>query len=93
MRPKRCRFYLDIFEGDDPLGRVLGGVLEVVEAAVVQDKPASLPVLPVAALQWINVYFHRHSLRLAHKKSVGGLNIHRYLIYIIISAGSRLAGL
>ena len=46
MRPKRCRFYLDIFEGDDPLGRVLGGVLEVVEAAVVEDEPPPLPVFP-----------------------------------------------
>ena len=37
---------LDVFEGDDPLGRVLRGVLEVVEAAVVEDEPPPLPVLP-----------------------------------------------
>ena len=55
--------HLHPLEGDDALGRVLGGVLEVVQATVVQDEPASLPVLPVAALQSINVYFHHHSLR------------------------------
>ena len=37
---------LDIFEGDDSLGRVFGGVLEVVETAVVEDEPPPLPVLP-----------------------------------------------
>ena len=40
--------HLDVFEGDDPLGRVLRGVLEVVEATVVEDEPPPLPVLPPA---------------------------------------------
>ena len=39
---------LDIFEGDDSLGRVFGGVLEVVETAVVEDEPPALPVFPPA---------------------------------------------
>ena len=43
--------HLHPLEGDDALGGVLGGVLEVVEATVVEDKPASLPILPVSALQ------------------------------------------
>ena len=38
--------YLDILQRNDALGDVLGGVLEVVEASVTQDEPASLPILP-----------------------------------------------
>ena len=36
---------LDVLEGNDPPGLLVGGELEVVEAVVVQDKPASLPAL------------------------------------------------
>ena len=37
---------LDVLEGDDALGHILGGVLEVVEAAVAEHKPPTLPTLP-----------------------------------------------
>ena len=43
--------HLDPLEGDDSLRSVLCRVLEVVQAAVVQNEPTSLPVLPVTALQ------------------------------------------
>ena len=42
--------HLHPLEGNDPLRSVLCRVLEVVEAAVVQNEPTSLPVLPVTAL-------------------------------------------
>ena len=37
---------LDVLEGDDALGHILGGVLEVVEAAVAEHEPPALPTLP-----------------------------------------------
>ena len=37
---------LDVLEGDDALGHILGGVLEVVEAAVAEHEPPALPALP-----------------------------------------------
>ena len=103
--------HLHPLEGDDSLWGVLCRVLEVVQAAVVQNEPTSLPVLPVTALQRFRVQYkafilcnilgpgllapakdacliHLHVCKSKRKKSVGGLNIHRYLIYIIISAGS-----
>ena len=47
--------HLDVFERDDPLRRVLRGVLEVVEAAVVEDEPPPLPVLPPAIGQHFTI--------------------------------------
>ena len=38
--------HLDVLERDDPLGDVFGGVLEVVQAPVAQDEPATFPALP-----------------------------------------------
>ena len=49
--------HLDPLEGDDPLRGVLCRVLEVVQAAVVQNEPTSLPVLPVTALQRFKVQY------------------------------------
>ena len=49
--------HLDPLEGDDPLRSVLCRVLEVVQAAVVQNEPTSLPVLPVTALQRFKVEY------------------------------------
>ena len=49
--------HLDPLEGDDPLRSVLCRVLEVVQAAVVQNEPTSLPVLPVTALQRYKVEY------------------------------------
>ena len=49
--------HLHPLEGDDPLRGVLCRVLEVVQAAVVQNEPTSLPVLPVTALQRYKVEY------------------------------------
>ena len=49
--------HLDPLEGDDSLRSVLSRVLEVVQAAVVQNEPTSLPVLPVTALQRYKVEY------------------------------------
>ena len=49
--------HLHPLEGDDPLRGVLCRVLEVVQAAVVQNEPTSLPVLPVTALQRFKVQY------------------------------------
>ena len=49
--------HLDPLEGDDSLRGVLCRVLEVVQAAVVQNEPTSLPVLPVTALQRFKVQY------------------------------------
>jgi hypothetical protein len=40
----------DVFEGNDSSRLLVGGELEVVEAVVVQDEPASLPRLVTTAL-------------------------------------------
>ena len=40
-----------VLQGDDPLGRRLGRVLEIVETPVVENKPPSLPALPTSALK------------------------------------------
>ena len=49
--------HLDPLEGDDSLRGVLCRVLEVVQAAVVQNEPTSLPILPVTALQRFKVQY------------------------------------
>ena len=49
--------HLHPLEGDDSLRGVLCRVLEVVQAAVVQNEPTSLPVLPVTALQRFKVEY------------------------------------
>ena len=49
--------HLDPLEGDDSLRSVLCRVLEVVQAAIVQNEPTSLPVLPVTALQRFKVQY------------------------------------
>ena len=49
--------HLHPLEGDDSLRSVLSRVLEVVQAAVVQNEPTSLPVLPVTALQRFKVQY------------------------------------
>jgi len=41
---------LDVLEGDDSLRNVFRGVLEVIEAAIVEDEPTSLPGLPAPSL-------------------------------------------
>ena len=46
-----ARPHPDVLQGDDALGHILGRVLEVVQALVVQDEPSSLPAFPVAALK------------------------------------------
>ena len=51
------RAHLHPLEGDDSLRGVLCRVLEVVQAAVVQNEPTSLPVLPVTALQRFKVQY------------------------------------
>ena len=51
------RTHLHPLEGDDSLRGVLCRVLEVVQAAVVQNEPTSLPVLPVTALQRFKVQY------------------------------------
>ena len=38
--------YLDIFQWDYSFGNIFRGVLEVVEASVTQDEPASFPTFP-----------------------------------------------
>ena len=57
------RSHLDALQGDDALGAVLSSVLEVVEATVVQDEPATLPALPAAALR-------RQRLARSHKSEL-----------------------
>lgn len=48
--PVRQGAHFDALQGDDALGAGLCCVLEVVETPVVEDKPASLPILPATSL-------------------------------------------
>ena len=42
--------HTNILQGNDAFGHVLRGVLEVVQTAVVEDKPTPLPTFPTSAL-------------------------------------------
>ena len=52
----------DVLEGNDALGDVLSGVLEVVEAPVVQHEPPPLPALPAPSLnKWIDEWKNEYA--------------------------------
>lgn len=48
--PKQVESNLDVFQRNDPSGFLVGSVLEIVEAVVVEDEPAPLPRLVPSAL-------------------------------------------
>ena len=59
LAPVLHRPHSDVLQRDDALGNVLGGVLEVIQAPVVQDKPAALPGFPTSTLQKISLLLLR----------------------------------
>ena len=54
---RECFVYLDILERDNSSRLLVGRVLEIVQAVVVEDEPASLPRLVAAA-------FHQSTFQL-----------------------------
>ena len=56
--------HANVLQGDDALGYVLGRVLEIIKAPVIEDKPATLPAFPASALEWkmLETFVIRRSL-------------------------------
>jgi len=53
-----------VLQGDDALRHILGGVLEVIQTTVVEDKPTPLPTFPASSL------LHKPALPFGGKESV-----------------------